>query len=213
MSKKMCLVIGLVMVFMSIVGSASAETLLGKNYVGGSFGVFQFGDDELDEAMGNGYGLDVIGNINVTPHIDLQLAVGYVWSDGEAFGIEVDATSIGGSAEYVFFLNPNEKMNPYIGAGIVVVKTEIDISDSSRSTSADETDTGFGGKVGVELEFTEQVLFNFGLGYIYFEDEDSVDLNAGVGYWFNDRIMGALNGSYDFESEDSLASVGLIFKL
>lgn len=213
MNRKLCVVIGMAIVIMAIAGTSYAETLLGKNYIGGSFGIIQFGDDELDEFLGNAYGFDVGVNINLNPNIDLQLFTGYTWADGEDSGIEIDVTALAIGADLVYFFKPNEKINPYIGAGLTVVKSEVEASGFGITEDEDDTDVGFGGEVGVELEFTEQVLFNSSLDYFTIDSEDSIDINAGVGYWFNEQILGSVSGFYNFDDEDTGASIGLIFKL
>ncbi len=163
--------------------------------------------------LGNGYGFDGVANINLNQNIDLNLGVGYVWADGDIEGIEIDLTGTGAGADLIYFFKPGEKVNPYIGAGVTVVKSEVKVSGFGESESEDDTEVGFGGGVGVELEFTEQVLFRFGLDYFNIDSEDSIDLGVGAGYWFNETVMGTINGSYDFDSEDASASIGLILKL
>ena len=199
--------------FAAIAGTSSAETLLGKNYVGGSFGIIQFGDDNLDEVLGNGYKFDAVANINLNPNMDLQLALGYVWADGEASGIEIDLTGLGAGGDLVYFFKPNERVNPYVGAGLTVVKSKVEVSGPGGSADEDDTEVGFGAEIGVELEFTEQVLFRFGLDYFNIDSEDSLDINAGAGYWFNATVLGTLGGFYDLDDEDAGAGIGLIFKL
>ncbi len=218
MNKKKCGVSCMVVSLVAIAGTSSAETLLGKNYVGGAAGMLKFGDDELDDAFGEGKTADLLGNINLTPNIDLQLGAGYLWADGETAGIDYDITGTALDADIVYFFNPDQKVNPYIGAGITHLKVEFEGSGYGISGDYDDTETGFGCEAGVEIEVTKRVLVNVGLDYLYFDDDDiddndSVDLNTGVGYWFTDQIMGGVSTSYDFDSDDTAASVGLIFKL
>jgi opacity protein-like surface antigen len=213
MNNKLSLALVGAIAFVAIAGTSNAETRLGKNYIGGSFGILKFGDDDLDEVLGNAYGFDGVANINLNQNIDLNLGIGYVWADGDTEGIEIDLTGIGAGADLVYFFKPGEKVNPYIGAGVTVVKSEVEVSGFGESESEDDTEVGFGGGVGVELEFTEQVLFRFGLDYFNIDSEDSIDLGVGAGYWFNETVLGTISGSYDFDSEDASASIGLIVKL
>lgn len=213
MSRKLCLALVGAIALVAIAGTSNAEIRLGKNYVGGSFGIIKFGDDELDEVLGNGYGFDGVANINLNQNIDLNLGGGYLWADGDIEGIEIDFTGIGAGADLIYFFKPGEKVNPYIGAGVTVVKSEVEVSGFGESESEDDTEVGFGGGVGVELEFTEQVLFRFGLDYFNIDSEDSIDLEVEAGYWFNETVMGTISGSYDFDSDDASASIGLILKL
>jgi opacity protein-like surface antigen len=213
MSNKLSLALIGAIAFVAIAGTSHAETLLGKNYIGGSFEIVKFGDDDLDEVLGNGYSFDALANINLNQNIDLNLGIGYLWADGDTEGIEIDLTGIGAGADLVFFFKPGEKVNPYIRAGLMVVKSEVEVSGFGESVSEDDTEVGFGAGVGLELEFTEQVLFRFGLDYFNIDSEDSIDFGIGAGYWFNETVMGTISGSYDFDSENASSSIGLIVKL
>ena len=213
MSRKLSLALVGAIALGTIAGVSDAETLLGKNYVGGSFRIVKFGDDQLDQLLGNGYGVNGVANINLSQNIDLKLGAGYIWADGDEGGVEIDLTGVAAGGDLIYFFNPNEKVNPYIGVGMAVVNSEVEVSGFGVSESEDDTEVGFGGGVGVELEFTEQVLFRFGLDYFNIDSEDSIDLGIAAGYWFNESVMGSIGGSYDFDSEDAAASIGLILAL
>jgi hypothetical protein len=60
---------------------------------------------------------------------------------------------------------------------------------------------------------TEDILVRLGVDYIYVDDDESFDVTASVGYWFNEQVLGAIGGGYDFESEDLSAEVKLVVKL
>ena len=213
MSRKLCVALVGAIAFVAIAGTSNAETLLGKNYIGGSFGIVQFGDDDLDEVLGNGYGFSGVGNINLNPNIDLNLGVAYVWADGDTGGVEVDVTSIGAGADLIYFFKPNEQVNPYIGAGLTLVKSEVEASALGVSEDEDDTEVGFGAGAGVEIEATEEVLLRVGLDYFNIDSEDSIDVSVSLGYWFSEQVLGAIGGSYDFDSEDAIAEVGIVVKL
>ena len=51
MNKKLRLAMVGVIAFMAASETSKAETLLGKDYIGGTFGIIQFGDDELDDVL------------------------------------------------------------------------------------------------------------------------------------------------------------------
>lgn len=213
MRKWLLATLGIMTLIGATLSSVQAETLLGKNYIGGSFGIVKFGDDELDEVLGTGYGFDAGGNINLNPNIDLQLYVAYAWADGETEGIEIDISGRGGGADLIYFFKPEERVNPYIGAGFALIKSEVEVSGFGETEGEDDTEVGYGAEIGVELEFTEHVLFNFSLDYFNIDDEDGVDINVSVGYWFNEQMLGGIGGSYDFDDEDASVSIGLIVKL
>lgn len=210
MCKKFCVAIGLAMVLTTISGIAYADTLLGKNYVGGSFGILKFGDDQLDEIFGNARSCSVFGNINLNTNIDLQVSVGYAWADGKDYDIEIEIMNYVVDADVVYFFRPNEKINPYIGGGITHVQSEIKNSFYGKN---DDTNIGVGTELGIEFDYSEELLFNFGVNYFHIEDEDSSDINAGVSSMVKENIRTKIRGSYDFDSGDAAASVSLILML
>jgi opacity protein-like surface antigen len=213
MINKLSLPLAWSLAFAMLTGTSIAETLLGKNYIGGSFSIVNFGDDELDEVFGNAYGLDAQANINLNNNIDLNLGIGYLWADGQSEGIEIDLTGVSVGANLFYFFAPGEQVNPYIYGGIAVVKNEIEFSAFGESVTDDETEVGYVGGAGFELMFTEEVLFRFGLDYLTIDSQDTIALNIGAGYWFNETILGTLSGSYEFEDKNAFAAIGFIVKL
>lgn len=209
MNKKLCVV---TIAFMAVAGLSHAETLLGKNYVGGSFGIFQFGDDELDDGLGNAYTVGGEGNINLNPNIDLNLSVAYLWADGDVAGVDIDVTAISVGAGLTYFFKPNEKVNPYVRAAVVVVNAESEFSGGGLSDE-DSTEVGVRAGAGVEFEASEKILLRGGLDYFTIDSKDDFILGAGVGYWFNEQVLGQIGGTYALDSEDAIATIGLVFKL
>jgi opacity protein-like surface antigen len=201
------------LVALAAAGTSNAETLLGKNFVQGTFGIVQFGDDVLDEVLGDGFEMGGAWNLNLNPNIDVNLGLGYLWADGSAGGIEADVTGLEASAALIYFFKPNEPVNPYVGAVLVVDKTEVELSTLGVSDDEDDTEAGIGAGAGVEIEATEDILVRLGVDYVYFEDDDGFDALASVGYWFNEQVLGAIGGGYAFESEDLYVEVGLVVKL
>ncbi len=215
-------VVVLVVVFTVIAGMSSAETLLGKNYIGGSFGIIKFDDndrffeDNIDVPWENDYrAYGFVGNINLNGNLDLQLGVGYEQykqyekTDGYAYltYVKADIKIYSAQANLVYFFKPSEKVNPYVGVGIAVIDAKMGAISYEKSS---DTEVGFGSQVGVELELIEQLWLDFGLHYFNIDSENDFIINAGVGYWFNKQIMGALSCAYNLDSENALASLGLI---
>lgn len=194
-------------------GTGWADTLLGENYVGGSFGVVQFGDDELDDMFGKGKSLSGFGNINLNANTDLQVGAGYMWADGSSGNLELDTNTIGAGTDLVYFFRPGQQCNPYLKAGLQVIKAEVEVPLYGLTVSQDDTEVGFGAGGGAEFEATKEILLRAGLDYFNVDSEDSFNLTGSFGYWFNPRILGFVGGSYDFESEDKAGEVGLVFKL
>jgi hypothetical protein len=200
---------------LSFVATSYAEPLLGTNYIGVSVGIVQFGDDAIDEVFGNGYGITGAANINVHSNIDIFLTVGGVWADGEVgeLGAEVDLSSTGGGVDIVYFFKPDADVNPYVSINFAVVKSEVETSAGGFNGSTDDTGTGYGAEGGFEMQSAEDVLFRLGLYYSTYESEASYGLDVSVGYWFNEKFMMALMGSYDLDSEDAVAELAFITKI
>ena len=57
------------LVALAAAGTSNAETLLGKNFVQGTFGIVQFVDDVLDEVLGDGFEMGGAWNLNLNTKI------------------------------------------------------------------------------------------------------------------------------------------------
>jgi opacity protein-like surface antigen len=192
---------------------AEAGTLLGTNYFGTSVAIIQFGDDLQDDVLGTGYGVSAFGNFNLRPNLDLALDVAYVWADGALEGVKLDLSGLGADAGLVYFFKPGEKVNPFLRGGILIVYNEVEGSSGGVTVKDDDTEFGGGGGAGLEFEATEKVLARVALDYSYVDSEDSIPISAQLGYWFSDRVLGAIGGAYDFDSEDLSGEFGVIFTL
>jgi opacity protein-like surface antigen len=213
MKKKLsAAVLGAAAAFMAFTGAVHADTLLGKNYVGGSLGMITFGEDDM-EVFDDATSLNAFGNLNLNSNVDLQLGLGYMWTDGNYEGISLDANSLQGKADLVYFFRPERRCNPYLKAGLAVVRSEVEAALLGVKVSEDDTNVGFGAGGGVEFEATKEILLRAGLDYFNVDSDDSVNLSGKAGYWFNPQILGFVGGSYDFESEDKVGEVGMVFKL
>lgn len=224
MSRHFTLTVVGAIALVAITKTCIAETLLGKNHLGGSFSIVQFGDDLLDEVLGNGYGFSGGGSINLESNVDLKLGVVSAWADGEYSGVNVDVSSFGTSAELVYFFKPSQQINPYIGAGLSLINTEVKASAFGVSESEDDTEVGYGLRAGVEIESTENVILRLDLEYLNIDDKDSVgisgalgdakvDVSVALGYWFSEQVLGTIGFSHDFDSENASAKIGVALEL
>jgi opacity protein-like surface antigen len=213
MSKKLSAVaMGAAVAFMAFAGAVQADTLLGKNYVGGSLSMISFGEDDMD-VFDDATGLNGFGNINLNSNIDLQVGASYAWTDGDYMGISLDANTLQAGADLVYFFRPERRCNPYLKAGLAVVKSEVEAALLGVTVSEDDTNVGFGAGGGVEFEATKEILFRAGLNYFNVDSDDSVNLSGKLGYWFNPQILGYVGGSYDFDSEDKVGEIGMVFRI
>jgi opacity protein-like surface antigen len=209
-SKLSAAVLGTAMTFMAA-GAVQAEGLLGQNYLGGYLALVQFGDDAMEEMFDDGTSLTAIGNINLRPHLDLQVGASYLWSDGDYMGFGVDMSSSAAEADMVWFFLPGERLNPYVKGGLRLVKNEVEID--VFGASEDESDVGFGGGGGLEFEASRDIVLRGGLDYFHVDSEDSINLSGYAGYWFNRQVVGFIGADYDFESENKAGKIGMAFRL
>ncbi|QBG49174.1 porin family protein [Verrucomicrobia bacterium S94] len=188
---------------------ADAETLLGKNYIGGSFGIIQFGNDFLDDVFGTGKGVQGSGNIVLHEHVDLNLTGGYLWADGDFLGLDADVSVFSGGAYLVYHFLPGEKINPFLNVGAGAVRTEIEVAGFEEH----ETDASFDVGGGVEIEATEAVLFRGSVDYTTIDNDDDVTLSATLGYWFTEQLLGGAGFSYTIDGEDITGDISLTFTM
>lgn len=190
-----------------MVESGETKTLSGTNYVGGAFSTVAHG-----KGVDSQNGIEAIGNINLTKNIDFNLNIGHLWLESNETGINIDNTLIGAHSKLIWLFKPNEKINPFLGASITFVESEAEISAFGMSTHVDDSEVGFGGEGGIEVEVTENIISRLTLSYLDIYDEGSFHIKGLVGYWFNEQILGFAKAVYDFESETSVGKIGLIFK-
>ena len=191
------------------VSSAKAETLLGKDSIGGSLAILRYGDDALDTVFGLAYGFEGNAAINLTEHSDLGLSVAYVWADGEAEGVEIDLSAIGAGIDFVYSFNPGEAVNVYSVVGLMLAKTSAQVSGFGGSESADDTDLGWRGGFGVEFESSGNGLFRISITGSSLGDSTSLPLSGGCGYWFSDKMLAVISGTYDLDSQNTTLQVGI----
>ena len=194
--------------------AARAETLLGSNYAGGSFGFFQFGDDRIDDVVGTAYGVDGVGNLNLMPNLDLKLAVSYLWAEGNEGGVEIDMSGLAAGANLIAYRTCyRDWIHPFVGAGLSVVENETQLSSAGLSVGGDGTEVGFDAGAGVELELGEKYLLRVGGDYFYIDDDDDVNLSATLGYWLSSQVLATVRGTYAIDSENTALYLGLRLKL
>lgn len=214
----------------AIAGTSHADidtgsSLLGKNYIGGAFSITKFGDDILDDVFGESYDFTIRGNINIAPNLDLHLAFSYAWADGDESAyihpyyvkLDYELTGYSGAANLVYFFDADDVVTPYVGAGVGVAKQEVEVKASilGYSESEDEDDTNFGFTLcaGIDIEPVDKMLIRTGLDFLHIDSENYVTLGLSLGYWFSEQALGSIGCAYEFDQEDTTATIGLVIKL
>jgi len=172
------------------------------NYAGGDFDALdsEFDIDFDDAAM---YGGNLVYYIQ--RYFSLELSVDYVKTDTEIKGDNLSPSNIGELKQVPILLNgrfhfsTNQKISPYLSAGVGYYLNDFDVSDSSSGDEIDPDDSfGFNLGGGIQFLLNEHFAIDLDLKYIWNKtdfnlqdptEEVSIDLDnfyAGIGlkYYF-----------------------------
>jgi Opacity protein and related surface antigens len=195
-------------VFTALIAAAAANSMADvvaeKNYALVRAGIYQFGDDLLDEALGNATIFTASASFNVAAQIDAHGAMQYITASKNDF--DVTGLQVGGGATYWF--KPGAQINPYAGAGVFVSKSEVKYSGIWTDISEDDTNIGFTVGGGAEFDIAPKVLLSAGLDFETCDGESDVNLivnaayavaqniylGGSVGYWFDEGDMAVMAG-------------------
>jgi len=192
-----------------------AQDMKGKFGIGARIGYVNYsGDDYSDEGGRIDVDFDAAamygGNIvyYFQRYLSLELSADYVKTDTEIKGYDVSPENLGELKQVPIILNgrfhfsTNQKISPYLSAGVGYYLNDFDVADSSSGDKVD-TDDSFGFNLGGGIQFllNEHFAIDLDLKYIWnktdFEltcpgeptEEISIDLDnfyAGIGlkYYF-----------------------------
>jgi opacity protein-like surface antigen len=186
---------------------------LGKTYVYPEALYGQFGDDQLDDDFGGYYGGGATLNINLIPHLDLQVAGGYLWADGDRGPVDLSLDQTAGAIGLLAFMNPEAQITPYAYGAFNIVDWEVEAKGPGGTNKEGDTDNGYGAGAGIQIKATSKVLIDVSGNYTDIGDSDDWGAALDLGYWFKPNILGTLGASYYFDSEDISISVGALFTL
>lgn len=195
---------------LSIFASAQAETLLGKDYVGGSFGYVE-PNNAAEEIFNQGYLLAGEYNVGLHEHVDLNLNGAYGWANSSGTLDDLDTTTRYGQADVRLFQCPGGIFNPYVNGGLTWGRTEVGHSFPGQPFTVGDTDTVFNGGVGAEYEISESVLSRLGVN---FYDDGDKRLQGFLGYWVAENVLTKVGVDYDIDGDDTvITSLGLAYTL
>ncbi|HMO03605.1 MAG TPA: outer membrane beta-barrel protein [Kiritimatiellia bacterium] len=214
MNKKLItlITVGIFSFALSSTSFADSGTL-GKSYILPEVLYGQFGDNQLDEDLDAYYGGGVTLNVNLVPHLDLQVGGGYLWADGDRGSVDLSLDQMAGAIGLLAFMDPEAQMTPYAFASFNIVDWEVEAKGPGGTSKQDDTDEGFGGGAGVQFKVTPKFIIDASGNYLDVGDSDSWGADLDFGYWFRSNIQGTLGGSYNFDSEDMSILVGALFTL
>jgi outer membrane protein len=216
MKKKVFIWVFVASAFMLVFGQVGlAQDMKGKFGIGARIGYVNYAGDDYNDA-GSRIDIDFDeaamygGNLvyYIQRYLSLELSVDYVKTDTELKGVDSSPTNIGELKQVPIILNgrfhfsTNQKISPYLSAGIGYYINDFDLSASSSGEEV-KVDDSFGFNLGGGIQFllNEHFAIDLDLKYIFnktdFEsrvtgeptEEESIDLNnfyAGIGlkYYF-----------------------------
>jgi outer membrane protein len=216
MKKKIVVLVFVVAALVLVFGQVGfAQDMKGKFGIGARVGYVNYAGDDYDVSGSN---IDVDfdnaamygGNLVYYLHnyFSLELSADYVKTDTELKGVDSSPTNIGELKQIPIILNgrfhfsTNQKISPYLSAGIGYYLNDFDLSGASADDEIDPDDSfGFNLGGGIQFLLNEHFAIDLDLKYIWnkadFElkapgdptEEVSIDLDnfyAGIGlkYYF-----------------------------
>ncbi|MFO1490991.1 MAG: hypothetical protein U1F77_02575 [Kiritimatiellia bacterium] len=198
--------------FLSMVcaGSYAAEPLVGSPYAQAQAEILRFGDRELRDIVGTGYGLGVAGNLPLAERIDGHLTVDKVWADGSSGGVKQDFETIGFQLAGVFWL-PSQGICHPLG----ILHLDYFEVDGTSETAGEEKegigDNALGGgvNVGAELTLSETLWTRISGGFFHSDGEESEDIEGEIGAWVSRDLLLSTGVNYEFEGQDVIGTLYL----
>jgi outer membrane protein len=216
MKKKILILFFVVSALVLVFGQIGlAQDMNGKFGIGARIGYVNYAGDDYN-VLGSNIDVDFDnaamygGNLvyYIQRYFSLELSADYVKTDTELKGVDSSPTNIGELKQVPIILNgrfhfsTNQKISPYLSAGIGYYINDFDLSASSSGEEV-KVDDSFGFNLGGGIQFllNEHFAIDLDLKYIFnktdFEsrvtgeptEEESIDLNnfyAGIGlkYYF-----------------------------
>ena len=179
---------------------AHAERLIGTNWVSGTLSYLNF---ENVGPIDNGWAVNVLGNVNVMEHLDVQGGFSHVWADDG----DLRVTSAGGDA--ILSLKPGSNINPFLRAGVLVAFADIDLGFAQR----DDTEVGVGGGIGSELALGAQGVLQVEGDYFVIDGDGSFSVDGRYAHAFTPKLLGRAGLGFNFDSETLAITFGVIYRI
>jgi len=191
MKKKIVVLVFVVAALVLVFGQVGfAQDMKGKFGIGARIGYVNYAGDDYEES---GSTIDVDfdaaamygGNLVYYIHryFSLELSADYVKTDTEVKGSDISSTNIGELKQVPIILNgrfhfsTNQKISPYLSAGIGYYLNDFDLSDSSAGDEICPDDSfGFNLGGGVQYLLNEHFAIDLDLKYIW--NKTDFELNA-----------------------------------
>jgi hypothetical protein len=205
-------------VLIAIIASSTSTRagLLGKRTFGINIGQVTPGDDDVKEFDDSilTYGANL--RLPIDKHIDFIVNIGQAKISGNlpvydpfylrTYMVKVDGTSTSLGGGFTYQVRPSERVNPYVGLGLIWSKVKYE----SAGHSEDDDDAGVLVGGGIELNMNEQVSLDIGMTYqSEMFDEDDIIVGIGLNIWFTPEFRFTVAGEYGIDSENMGISGGI----
>ncbi len=211
MKKRTLVTLGVAGLTACISMAASANGLLGKNYLGAGFSSYNWGDSAADSLLGRSNGGTLVGNYNLAENWDFNASYTGL-SDSYDTMVSTNSVNVDFEAHQFLaglnYLFPNDStITPYLGGAAGV--------HSIKDGSSSESDTAYAAQAGAEWDMCEEAFLNLGINYLYVDDNMSNNhgdygISALTGIKVIDHLFLIGQATYTFEDENSSILVGLV---
>lgn len=201
---KRTIIFGVLASLMGLVSSAQAsEQLLGKNWVTGDMTYLDY--PSSFDPISTGYAMSATGNWNVKKQLDVQGQLSHSWADDS--GIKIKTTMLQGEA--VYFFHPRNRIKPFVRGGLAAVRTSID----AGALNADDDNLGFLAGGGAEFTMGDKTVMQLQAKYFDINSDTSTAMDARAAYAFGPKLLGNVALNYNFDSEITMFSLGVTYRL
>lgn len=174
--------------------------LTGKRYLTFGGGVIDPGNEIISAIDDSIVTAGAELNIPVSTHIDFKFNYTHEHMEGELLLDTYKARGDNLLARVRYLFNPDNKVNPFMGAGLGYYKSEAEINGNEV---ADADGHIYLMEGGVEIELTQQLSITPVIAYGESSDEEDVTAGVQLNVWFSQEIFASVGASFGFDEEDA----------
>ena len=201
---KRTIILSVLASLLGLVASAQAsERLIGTDWVTAKMGYMSFPSDF--DPIDTGWAFSGMGNWNVMDQLDVQGGLMYAWADDG--GVELTITTI--NADALYFFQPNNSIKPYLKGGLAMVWTDVEVG----GTSTDDSNLGYGAGGGAEFAMGDKAVMQLEGKYFVIDSDESFGMEARMAYAFTPKLLGDVSLNYNFDTEITIFSFGIVYRL
>ncbi len=166
----------LVAIAIAWASSASAGTLMGKNYVGGGLQIMQFGDDRLDRIFGYAYGFEGRANLSTSEYVDIGFLLDFWHATDDETAYDYEISTLSGLGNVTLFSDSTAYMTPYVSFAGGFVRSRAEASGWLEDEDTTETDLAIGVLLGAEMLIGDTAVLNAEISHLIADDTDTTGL-------------------------------------